>query len=164
MWHGFSLRVTRVGVLKRTSRERVRVGGRFISTSPSRPQPSSTPTNLPACARGDSNPQALRHKILSLARIPIPPLARSSGKGAQYSRAPEDATGNFADEFAVVGTGWLLFAMVRGRPHKPLQTIANYGKPPPTRPPGASTASHTSRHPGKFHAFGKPRHCTGFTG
>ena len=29
---------------------------------------------------------------------------------------------------------------------------------------GISTASHFSRHPGKFQAFGKPSHCTGLTG
>jgi hypothetical protein len=28
------------------------------------------------CERGDSNPHALRHQILSLARLPIPPLSR----------------------------------------------------------------------------------------
>ena len=28
------------------------------------------------CERGDSNPHAFRHQILSLARLPIPPLSR----------------------------------------------------------------------------------------
>ncbi len=35
------------------------------------------------CAGGDSNPQALRHKILNLARIPIPPLAHAEPQGAR---------------------------------------------------------------------------------
>src|SRR5262245_9255010 len=46
-------------------------------------------TNLPQlasncteeCERGDSNPHALRHKILSLARLPIPPLSRCVSAG-----------------------------------------------------------------------------------
>jgi hypothetical protein len=31
------------------------------------------------CERGDSNPHAFRHQILSLARLPIPPLSRTCG-------------------------------------------------------------------------------------
>src|SRR6476619_7154406 len=34
--------------------------------------------SLQWCERGDSNPHTFRYQILSLARLPIPPLSRSS--------------------------------------------------------------------------------------
>ena len=39
-------------------------------------QESILPKDAPWCERGDSNPHARRHKILSLARLPLPPLSR----------------------------------------------------------------------------------------
>ena len=45
---------------------------------------SSKPYRIRWCARGDSNPQAFRHRILNPARIPIPPLARWKCKGVEY--------------------------------------------------------------------------------
>ncbi len=44
-----------------------------VVESDSRPIPSGRAAD---CERGDSNPHAFRHQILSLARLPIPPLSR----------------------------------------------------------------------------------------
>jgi hypothetical protein len=36
------------------------------------------------CERGDSNPHAFRHQILSLARLPIPPLSRAKSRRPSF--------------------------------------------------------------------------------
>ena len=39
-----------------------------------------------ACERGDLNPHGVTHQILSLARLPIPPLSRTLNKNGEPCR------------------------------------------------------------------------------
>ena len=52
----------------------VRPGGN--ATPVPRPRPLTDPLNVFECERRELNPHALRHWILSPARLPIPPLSR----------------------------------------------------------------------------------------
>lgn len=65
------------------------------------------------CGRGDLNPHALRHQILSLARLPISPPERGRERNTPPRRAPTALTRGDGGECSVFSVQWVEFAGVR---------------------------------------------------